>query len=626
MSISNKAVKRKYEEEKREFKLEWEELYFFIQKNDKPFCLICQVTLSQFKVSNLKRHYETNHSTFSREFPIGSDSRKNKLCSMKLKFAKQTNVMTMFTNEADDCVEASFVIAFNIAQAKRPYTDGEYIKKNILDVISVLNPENQKLLKMVENVPVSRHTIERRISTISFDIFTNLKNNIANCLSLSLALDESTDIQDKPQLAIFVRYVTSDVDVKEELLDLISLKETTRGIDIKIALDETLQKAEIPLNKIISISTDGAPSMVGCKNGLIGLLKNDTNFPDFIPIHCILHREHLTAKYFKYDHVMDVVLKIVNYIRSSAKTHRQFKNFLEDIEDDIPNDVPWYCLVRWLSVNNILTKFFQLIEPIKVFLIEKNKSFPQLSNSNWLRDLAFFTDIMQHLSTLNVSLQGQNKLVNDLGQKVFSFQNKLKLFIRDLQSNNFTHFSCLEKIEAFLIESEIKINCDDYVLKLEFLFTDFEERFRDLKALKPSFGFLENPFLVNVIEKGCPLSHPIITNKADLEIELLELLEDEGLKQFINNCPSILEFWKHISILKYPNIKNCAVKLISIFGTTYSCESLYSTMKIIKSKYRSNLTDDHLTELLRTALTSIQPDLKKLTKKVDTKKIPRKQN
>ena len=51
MSISKKAVKRKYEEEKREFKLEWEELYFFIQKNDKPFCLIiCQVTLSQFKV------------------------------------------------------------------------------------------------------------------------------------------------------------------------------------------------------------------------------------------------------------------------------------------------------------------------------------------------------------------------------------------------------------------------------------------------------------------------------------------------------------------------------------------------------------------------------------------------
>lgn len=36
---------------------------------------------------------------------------------------------------------------------------------------------------------------------------------------------------------------------------------------------------------------------------------------------------------------MNVVFKIVNYTRSSAKTHNQFKNFLEDIKDDIPNDI-----------------------------------------------------------------------------------------------------------------------------------------------------------------------------------------------------------------------------------------------------------------------------------------------
>jgi hypothetical protein len=89
----------------------------------------------------------------------------------------------------------------------------------------------------------------------------------------------------------------------------------------------------------MSISTDGAPSLVGCKNGLIGLLNNDINFSDFISFSCVIHREHLTAKYFKYDHVMDVVLKIVNYIHSSTKTHRQLKNFLEDIEIDIPNEM-----------------------------------------------------------------------------------------------------------------------------------------------------------------------------------------------------------------------------------------------------------------------------------------------
>lgn len=77
MSILKKAAKRKYEEEKREFKLELEELYLFVQKNDKPFYLICQLTLSQIKVNNIECHYETNHSTFSRRFLIGSDLRRN---------------------------------------------------------------------------------------------------------------------------------------------------------------------------------------------------------------------------------------------------------------------------------------------------------------------------------------------------------------------------------------------------------------------------------------------------------------------------------------------------------------------------------------------------------------------
>ncbi|XP_025415613.1 general transcription factor II-I repeat domain-containing protein 2-like [Sipha flava] len=72
---------------------------------------------------------------------------------------------------------------------------------------------------------------------------------------------------------------------------------------------------------------------------------------------------------------------------------------------------------------------------------------------------------------------------------------------------------------------------------------------------------------------------------AALEIELLELLEDEGLKQFKYSCHSFLEFWKHVPVIKYPKITLCAQKLISIFGTTYSCESLYSTMKMIKSKH-----------------------------------------
>jgi hypothetical protein len=131
---------------------------------------------------------------------------------------------------------------------------------------------------------------------------------------------------------------------------------------------------------------------------------------------------------------------------------------------------------------------------------------------------------------------------------------------------------------------------------------------------------LENPFLVDVIKNGCPISQPFAVDSAAVELELLELQEDEALKRVKQSGCSTIGFWKQVPEQKYSKTKECAQRLISLFGTTYSCESLHSTLQFIKSKYRSDLTDEHLNELMRTALTSHQPNFKKLTAKMDTRK------
>jgi hypothetical protein len=48
------------------------------------------------------------------------------------------------------------------------------------------------------------------------------------------------------------------------------------------------------------------------------------------------------------------------------------------------------------------------------------------------------------------------------------------------------------------------------------------------------------------------------------------------------------------------------------FSRQQLARDMYSTLKFIKSKYRSVLTDEHLTEPVRTALTTYQPNFKKL--------------
>jgi hypothetical protein len=49
------------------------------------------------------------------------------------------------------------------------------------------------------------------------------------------------------------------------------------------------------------------------------------------------------------------------------------------------------------------------------------------------------------------------------------------------------------------------------------------------------------------------------------------------------------------------------------FRRQHSTRAMYSTIKLIRSKYRSVLTDEHLTELVETALNTYQPHFKKLT-------------
>ncbi|XP_076247813.1 general transcription factor II-I repeat domain-containing protein 2A-like [Calliopsis andreniformis] len=189
-----------------------------------------------------------------------------------------------------------------------------------------------------------------------------------------LALDESTDITDLPQLAVFIRFVSPDFVVKEELLDLVALQESTRGVDIKNALDSIMKTFDVPLNKLVSFATDRAPAMLGKKIGLIGLLRHDSHIPQFIPIHCIIHQEHLVTKYLKYPDVMKTILLIVNYNRTNAKNHRQCKNFLQELKDEeLPNDINFFCIVRWLSSYNVLNRFVYLFDPITTFLKKKDE-------------------------------------------------------------------------------------------------------------------------------------------------------------------------------------------------------------------------------------------------------------
>ncbi|XP_014786433.1 uncharacterized protein LOC106880820 [Octopus bimaculoides] len=142
--------------------------------------------------------------------------------------------------------EASFVILWNIARAKRPLFGGEFIN-NKADV-AVLDPNNTRLQRQIAQTLVSA-ALQRGISLRSV-LMLHAKFPFDESTAIQ---GESFDIQDNPQLADFV-YL--EVTVKEEMLNLMELKETT------CATVRALTNAGVSLYRLVSVATDGAPAMV----------------------------------------------------------------------------------------------------------------------------------------------------------------------------------------------------------------------------------------------------------------------------------------------------------------------------------------------------------------------------
>ena len=148
---------------------------------------------------------------------------------------------------------------------------------------------------MLSDVQLSCYTVERRISDVDIVIESQLHSDFQAC-DFSVTFDESCDIQDKPQLAILARFISTDCLIKEELTDIVPLNNRTRGIDVKEALMAAIEKANLSLAKLTAIIIDGAPAMIGSVNGLVGLCKPDQTFPEFWSFHCIIHKGQLESK------------------------------------------------------------------------------------------------------------------------------------------------------------------------------------------------------------------------------------------------------------------------------------------------------------------------------------------
>ena len=107
-----------------------------------------------------------------------------------------------------------------------------------------------------------------RVSDISANLNIQLKKKVKSFVIFSVALDESTDISDFAQQAIFIRGVDETLSVTEEFLGLVPMIDTITANDIFNSLVGVLNRMGIYWSRAVGIATNSAPSMIAKKAGV----------------------------------------------------------------------------------------------------------------------------------------------------------------------------------------------------------------------------------------------------------------------------------------------------------------------------------------------------------------------
>jgi hypothetical protein len=76
----------------------------------------------------------------------------------------------------------------------------------------------------------------------------------------------------------------------------------------------------------------------------------------------------------------------------------------------------------------MLKRVHDLKLEINLFLNMKGKSFPQITDHDWMCNFAFCVDITHYLNELNSNLLGTNQLTNEMFAKIKAFESKLRLW------------------------------------------------------------------------------------------------------------------------------------------------------------------------------------------------------
>lgn len=562
------------------------------ESSPRPQCVICGEILSaeNMKPADLSHHLKTKHSELENK-PVDFFEQK----SLEMECQNSSFKKCLLVEKS--LMKASYLIAFQIAASKKPFSIAEeLIKPYLVEMCSeVLGSSAGDEMK---TIPLSNNTIGCRIDELSADIEDQLIQKVRESKWFALQIDESSEISNITLLLCYIRFIDYDCsDIKEELLCCIEMPSQITGVEIFELINKYTDSKSLDWKHCVGLCTDGAVSMTGRYSDLKAKIQ-EVAMNTVAFTHCFIHREHLAAE--KLSPCLHEILmqsaQILSFIKSNALNSRMLTILCEEMGSEHVN-LPLHAEVRWISRGRILTRLFELRHEIEIFLNQKHSDMAKyFVDEEWVAKLAYLSDIFSLINELNLSLQGTMTTLFNLYNKMDVFKEKLKMWLKRTQENDYDMFSSFSE---FSNSSGLNMRSIASIVfeHLEGLAQMFNDCYPPEEDLRSGNLWILNPFM----------NHQN-SSLTDFEEEKLGQLSSDLELQSVFKSVSVTQFWINAKT-SYPELYEKAMQFLLPFSTIYLCDATFSALT--ESKQRNLLVSG---PALRLAVTSLIPRIEKLVK------------
>ncbi|XP_039002229.1 zinc finger MYM-type protein 1-like [Hibiscus syriacus] len=199
-------------------------------------------------------------------------------------------------------------------------------KGNFLELLNWIAEKNDDVGNVVlKNAPKNNHMIAHLIQKelINYCAKETTKAIVEDLGKdyFGILVDESSDVSQKEQMALCVRYVDKKGMIKERFLGIVHVGDTT-SLSLKEDIFSLLDEHSLRFSRIRGQGYDGASNMKGELNGLKTLIMRETQFAYYI--HCFAHQLQLTLVVISRKNkdcgwLFDTLGDLLNVVGSSCK-------------------------------------------------------------------------------------------------------------------------------------------------------------------------------------------------------------------------------------------------------------------------------------------------------------------